>query len=51
MTMVQWFLKTKRKAVEEEPKPEQTKPKTKHKNSPFEFHKKFINELKVIKLL
>ena len=36
----------KKKAAEEEPKPEPTKAKTKRKKSPFELHKKFINEIK-----
>ena len=48
MTMVQWFLilEAKRKATEEEPKPEPTKGKAKCKKSPFELHEKFINEIK-----
>ena len=40
------ILEAKRKAAEEEPKPEPTKAKTKRKKSPFELHKKFINEIK-----
>ena len=51
MTMVQWFLKTKKKkkkAAEEEPKPEaaKTKAKTKREKSSFELHEKFINLIK-----
>ena len=40
------IIEAKRKAAEEEPKPEPTKPKNKRKKSLFEFHEKFINEIK-----
>ena len=40
------ILDAKSKAAEEEPKPEQTKAKTKRKKSSFELHEKFINEIK-----
>ena len=40
------IIKAKRKAAEEEPKPEPTKAKNKCKKSLFEFHEKFINEIK-----
>ena len=40
-------MKPKRKRrTKEEPKPEAIKAKTKRKNSPFELHKNFINEIK-----
>ena len=37
------ILEAKRKAAEDEPKPELTKAKTKRKKSSFELHEKFIN--------
>ena len=37
------ILKAKRKAAEEELKPEPTKAKTRSKKSPFEMHEKSIN--------
>ena len=40
------ILEAKRKAVDEEPKSETTKAKTKRKKSPFELHEKFLNEIK-----
>ena len=40
------ILEAKRKAAEEEPKPEPTEPKTERHKSPFELHKRFINEIK-----
>ena len=40
------ILEAKRKAAEEEPKPEPTKAKNKCKKSLFELHEKFINEIK-----
>ena len=40
------ILEAKRKAAEEEHKSDPTKAKTKRKKSPFEWHEKFINEIK-----
>ena len=40
------ILEAKRKAAEEEPKPEPTKAKTKRNKSLFKLHEKFINEIK-----
>ena len=40
------ILEAKRKAAKEEPKPEPAKAKTKRKESPFELHKKSVNEIK-----
>ena len=40
------ILEAKRKAAEEELKPEPSKLKTKRKKSPFELHENFINEIK-----
>ena len=40
------ILEAKRKAAEEESKPEPTKAKTKRNKSPFKLHEKFINEIK-----
>ena len=40
------ILEAKRKAAEEELEPEPLKAKTKHKKSPLELHKVFINESK-----
>ena len=40
------ILEAKRKAAEEEPKPEPSKLKTKRQKAPFELHENFINEIK-----
>ena len=39
------LLEAKRRAAEEEPKPETPKAKTKRKKYPLELDKKFINEI------
>ena len=43
---ISMILEAKRKAAEEELKPEPAKAKTKRKESPFELHKKSVNEIK-----
>ena len=40
------ILEDKRNAADEEPKPDLSKVKTKHKIYPLELHEEFINEIK-----